>query len=104
LLRLGLVPEAQRSADMLPLIMPALRADLELVVRHRHRPDAPLTCPILALLGTHDGVIRRDQVLGWAAHTDADFVLRRVPGGHLCYREAPAETWRVLAPLLAGSR
>jgi len=56
------------------------------------------------MLGTHDGVVRRDQVLGWAAHTDADFVLRRVPGGHLCYREAPAETWRILDPILAGSR
>ena len=101
LVRLGLVPEAQRSADMLPLIVPALRADLELVLRHQHRPEAALACPIVALLGTHDGVVGRHQVTGWVAHTAADFALRRVAGGHLFYREAPAETWQVLAPLLA---
>lgn len=52
-------PRSQAPADMLPLLLPALRADLELVLRHRHRSEAPLGCPIVCLLGAADRLIDR---------------------------------------------
>lgn len=37
---------------------------------------------------------------GWVGHTDAEFTLRRVPGGHRFYRDAPLERWAALAASL----
>jgi surfactin synthase thioesterase subunit len=103
LARLGLVPEAQVSPDLLPLVLPALRADLELVLRHTFHPEPPLACPITALRGAGDTLVDRAAVAAWVAHTGADFTLRELAGGHLFYRERPAATWETLAPLVTAT-
>ena len=83
------------------MLLPALRADLELVLHHRHHADDPLPVPITALGGEDDPDIAREQLAGWLRHTARDFALRMLPGPHLFYRTHPQATLRALLQALA---
>ena len=104
LTRQGLVPDALTSPESLRLLLPALRADLELVLHHPHHPDAPLPLPITALGGVDDPIVTREQLAAWARHSARDFALRLLPGPHLFYRSHPRETLHALAQALACER
>ena len=104
LTRQGLVPDALTSPESLRLLLPALRADLELVLHHPHHPDAPLPLPITALGGVDDPSVTREQLAAWARHSARDFALRLLPGPHLFYRSHPRETLHALAQALACER
>jgi medium-chain acyl-[acyl-carrier-protein] hydrolase len=98
--RYGAVPEAlRRSPDLLALFLPALRADLGLLDRYRHRDEPPLATPITALYGTGDRVEDPADVRAWREHTDR-FEVHPVPGGHFFHREAVDEVADRLNPLL----
>ncbi|WP_276599100.1 type I polyketide synthase [Nannocystis sp. SCPEA4] len=100
LARLGLIPDVLHDPAVLRLLIPALRADFELVLDHEPRPEPPLPLPILALGGADDPEVGRDQLAAWIGHTAADFGLRVLPGGHLFFRTHPDATLQALAPAL----
>ena len=81
----------------LRLTLPALRADLEVVLRYVHREEAPLEHPISVLGGRQDLDITRDLLSPWARHTDGDFKLQMVPGPHLFYQTDPSITLEAIA-------
>jgi surfactin synthase thioesterase subunit len=70
------------DVELLPMIMPAIRADLQAVERYRSPRSAILSAPVVALLGKQDPHVARDQAGDWAHHTTADFALRSLPGDH----------------------
>ncbi len=98
--RLGLIPEALQTPDTMRLLIPALRADFELVLNHEPRDEPPLPIPLTALGGVDDPEVSRDQLAAWLPHTAADFALRLLPGGHLFFRTHPETTLAALAPTL----
>ncbi|MDC0667762.1 type I polyketide synthase [Nannocystis radixulma] len=100
LARLGLIPDVLHDPAVLRLLIPALRADFELVLDHEPRRELPLPLPILALGGADDPEVGRDQLAAWIGHTAADFSLRVLPGGHLFFRTHPDATLQALAHAL----
>ena len=97
LARHGLLPAGLRDPEALRMVLPPLRADLEVVLHHEHRPGPPLPLPIHALGGRGDPLVTREHLAGWIRHTAADFGLHMLPGGHLFYRTDPEPTLRALA-------
>jgi len=102
LARHGLVPDGLLDPDALRLVLPALRADIELVLHHEHRPGPPLPLPILVLGGLADPLVTRAQLDAWVEHTAADFAVQQLPGGHLFYRTHPDATLRALSRALSS--
>ncbi|HEY0139089.1 MAG TPA: thioesterase domain-containing protein, partial [Nannocystis sp.] len=98
--RLGLIPEALQGPDTLRLLLPALRADFELVLHHEPREEPPLSVALTALGGREDPEVSREQLAAWLSHTAGDFALRMLPGGHLCFRTHPDATLAAIAPTL----
>lgn len=81
---------ARATARALPRVLPPLRADLSMLLDAPPVEPRPLPVPITALGGRDDPLVSRAALLGWAAHTEADFALRLIPGGHLIHQDAPA--------------
>jgi len=76
-------PEAVlRAADLMRLLLPALRADFRVCETYAYRPAPPLTSPILALGGLDDVLAGPDDVEAWARHSTAGVDVRIVDGGH----------------------
>jgi medium-chain acyl-[acyl-carrier-protein] hydrolase len=81
--RYGAIPaEIREHPDVLELLLPALRADMEIYETYHTVPAAPLDVPILALGGTADRIVTRADVLGWRTHTSVQCETAFFEAGH----------------------
>lgn len=101
--RYGEIPAAIRDhPDFLSLLLPILRADLQVYETYEHVASAPLDTPLLALGGTADHIVSHPQLLDWREHTTGQFELDQLPGGHFFPQEnVTATTARVRTFLTA---
>ncbi|MFJ9136156.1 thioesterase II family protein [Streptomyces sp. NPDC102256] len=77
--------DAQVLADeeLRALVMPAVRADYQLIETYRHAPaDGPLDIPITAYYGQDDARTPAATMPDWQLHTHASTESRSFPGGH----------------------
>jgi surfactin synthase thioesterase subunit len=68
--------------ELLRLLRPALRADVELLDTYAFEPGARLECPITAFWGMEDRSTSRDELSAWREQTSAGFELVALPGAH----------------------
>lgn len=78
----GLPPEAAQSEEFMSLVVPIIRADVELCESYRFEAGAPLDCPISAYGGVTDPRVRGNQLAAWKVHTRNGFRFRLFAGGH----------------------
>jgi surfactin synthase thioesterase subunit len=88
--------------ELLPLILPTIRADYRALEAYRYEPAGPLRCPIVALVGDADPVTTVDDVRAWEEHTKGDFRLRVFRGGHFYLGEHPSEIATVISDGLSA--
>lgn len=97
-----------REAELLRLLLPALRADLAAMETYAPTEGEPLDCPISVFGGTGDTSIHRDDLLAWRAHTRGRFRLRMFPGNHFYLRGQQEALLRAvledLQPFLDGGK
>lgn len=78
----GMPLEVLREPDLLPLVLPALRADVRLSELHSYVPDRPLSCPISVLCGSEDPETSGEAAARWREETIASCAIHTFPGGH----------------------
>jgi medium-chain acyl-[acyl-carrier-protein] hydrolase len=78
----GTPREALEDAELMQLLLPVIRADMELCNSYIYDPAPPLPCPITALGGLQDQVSSRACLEGWRNFTTSRFSLRMFPAGH----------------------
>jgi medium-chain acyl-[acyl-carrier-protein] hydrolase len=71
-----------QSREMMDLLLPVMRADLEIDDTYRSAPDPVLACPLTVLGGLHDKEARPEELEEWARYTIGGFTLRLVEGNH----------------------
>jgi medium-chain acyl-[acyl-carrier-protein] hydrolase len=99
----GIPPQLLHSADLLALLLPALRADLAALETFQPSKGAVLPCPVSAFGGTDDPLVPRNHLEAWRDQTSGPFRTRVFPGGHF-YLESQrdallAELAATLAPI-----
>ena len=82
----GIPPQILGDPDILDLLLPSLRADIAVLEGYRHRPGAPVACPLVALAGEDDDVVDPAELPRWADETEDSFELRTFPGGHFYFQ------------------
>jgi len=70
------------DAELMRLVLPAIRADMALCNSYVYEPGPPLACPITVFGGLEDHVSSRACLESWQAYTKGPFTLRMLPGGH----------------------
>lgn len=76
-------PEIDFEIDeLLQLMLPTVRADVQLSERYVHAEEPPLPCPITAFGGMTDPTVTREELTAWRHQTAAGFDVRTLPGGH----------------------
>ena len=71
-----------QSREMMDLLLPAMRADLEIDDTYRSAPDPVLACPLTVLGGLRDEEARPEELKEWERYTSCSFTLRLVEGDH----------------------
>jgi medium-chain acyl-[acyl-carrier-protein] hydrolase len=107
--RYGGVPaELLQSADLLALLIPALRADLAALEAYQPSKGTALPCPISAFGGTEDALVPRSDLEAWRDQTTGPFRVRVFAGSHFYLeprREALlADISSTLAPAYHGAK
>jgi surfactin synthase thioesterase subunit len=105
----GVPAELWKHPDVLELLLPPLRADIEALETFRPGPRATvLACPITAYCGSHDPSVKGEDLEAWRAETTGSFRARIFSGGHF-YLDSQrpallADIATTLAQLLAPGR
>jgi medium-chain acyl-[acyl-carrier-protein] hydrolase len=98
----GLPDEVLQHAELIEVLMPLLRADFQLIETYAYSDAPPLDCPIVALGGTHDPAVNRDELAGWRAQTRRACTIHEFPGDHFFIRGAQTAVVQTLARELAS--
>jgi medium-chain acyl-[acyl-carrier-protein] hydrolase len=83
----GTPEQVLQNAELMELVLPALRADLAVCETYRYTAEDPLDCPISAFGGLSDAEVRYDDLRAWQIETVAQFRLRLFEGDHFYLRE-----------------
>jgi surfactin synthase thioesterase subunit len=92
----GYTHSALEDPLMRELLLPTLRADVEMHEKYKARTEAVLDVPILMVRGDDDELISDDQLQGWVRATSADARAESLPGGHMYLTERPRELLEML--------
>lgn len=89
--RYGGIPAQVRALpELMALMLPALRADLQASEAYHGVIDPPLSCPVQAWVGAADMAMDEAGMAAWRAVTTGRFVARSTAGGHFYLFEEPA--------------
>lgn len=75
--------EVLDNPELMELALPPLRADFLAVETYKYVPAAPLDIPIIALHGTKDELVARNEMMAWREVTASTMSLFEVDAGHL---------------------
>jgi medium-chain acyl-[acyl-carrier-protein] hydrolase len=92
-----------REPRLRDLVLPCLRADIELLEHHQHRDEEPLACDLIAVGGHEDRIVSRTDLEAWREHTTARFSAVQVPGGHLFVRDAREAVTELVADAITSA-
>ncbi|MET0236325.1 MAG: alpha/beta fold hydrolase [Kibdelosporangium sp.] len=92
----GFSAEALDDPEMRELILPTLRADVQMHENYVPSVDLPLPAPITAVRGRADELVSSDQAAGWAKVTSMDFELVEPAGGHMYLTETTGSLVRLI--------
>ncbi|XVQ85639.1 thioesterase II family protein [Microbispora siamensis] len=93
----GTPPEFFGNPELVELLLPTIRADLQLAETFSVPDAVRIPVPITAFAGSADPYAGPAIVGGWRRHAAAGFALHELPGDHFFVRNA-----ETLVPLIAG--
>lgn len=96
----GTPAEVLASAELMDLLLPALRADFRICETYRYLPGPSLSTPVAVLFGLDDDDVRPQHVAGWRAHTSGPCIIRALSGGHFFLEPHWPEIGSILDALL----
>ncbi len=93
----GMLDERSLADDELrTLMLPVLRADLEMAESYRYTEEAPLDLPITASRGEDDILLAPAQLQGWSELTNGAFEHLTFPGSHFYSRKQRRELLAII--------
>jgi surfactin synthase thioesterase subunit len=85
--------------DLREVLLPTLRADVQMHEKYRPPPGDRVGVPITSIRGTHDDLVSAPEAAQWTEATTVECRLVEVPGGHMYLVDTPAALVGVLEQL-----
>ncbi|MFJ7048687.1 thioesterase II family protein [Streptomyces sp. NPDC101112] len=83
--------------EMREMILPALRADVEMHESYTPSTDLPLDAPLTVIRGEDDDLVSYDDAESWSKVAARDFEHLEVPGGHMYLTDTAPALIRLIA-------
>ncbi len=88
--------------EMRELLLPALRADVEMHENHVPSTQLPLDIPLTVVRGEEDELVDHDDTVAWGKTSGRDVTYVELPGGHMYLTESAPALVRVIVSGLAS--
>jgi len=99
----GTPAEVLAHPELMSVLTPILRADLEICQTYEYAPRPPLECPITVFGGLQDQDVSREQLEGWRDYTSSSFAVRMFPGNHFFLHTSAPVLLRMIAQELRNA-
>lgn len=99
----GTPAELLRSAELMALMLPVLRADFSVLETYECAPGAPLDVPVSLFAGSHDTVVPTSSMSPWSGRFDRAPRVRLFPGDHFFLSADGGAVARAVGDTLAGT-
>jgi medium-chain acyl-[acyl-carrier-protein] hydrolase len=93
----GTPNEVLEHPELMAMLSPILRADLEICQTYECEPRPPLDCPITVFGGLQDKDVSREQLEGWREYTTSSLTVRMFPGNHFYLHNSAPSLLRMIA-------
>ncbi len=93
----GIPGQVLKDPELMELLLPVLRADVEMLETYEYRPGPSLGCPITAFGGREDTETPFEELTGWREQTNTRFRADVLPGDHFFVRSAEAEVLDIIS-------
>ena len=93
----GTPEELLRSADLMKMVLPTMRADFRVIETYRPDTTERLGCDLTAFGGRDDDRVEDAGLRAWAELTDGRFACRAWPGGHFYLKDQSAAVVNVVS-------
>lgn len=100
----GTPPEVLDNAELMDLMLPAIRGDFAVCGTYAYQHEAPLQSPITAFGGRADPLVSVADLGAWRTQTTGPFALRMFPGGHFFVREQQTAVVGAIEQALSEAR
>jgi surfactin synthase thioesterase subunit len=100
----GIPPQVRHDPEVMALLLPSLRADIEALERFHPPAREPLRCSVSAFGGSHDQITPRAHLDGWRTETSGEFRVKEFVGGHFFLDLRRDELLSDIAESLLGAR
>ncbi|QDU57772.1 Linear gramicidin dehydrogenase LgrE [Aeoliella mucimassa] len=99
----GIPAAVRESPELMAMVLPPLRADIQMIETYEYIAGEPLPVDILALGGTNDPGVAVHRLNAWRELTSRHFAMRLMPGGHFFLHPAPRReaTSKAVPPAIA---
>ncbi|MBO8185063.1 thioesterase II family protein [Streptomyces spirodelae] len=98
----GYTHPALAHPELREMLLPPLRADVEMHENYLAPSEKPLSVPVVSVRGAEDGLVSREQAAEWESATSQGCRQVELPGGHMYLVDDPAGLVRLLDQELAS--
>jgi surfactin synthase thioesterase subunit len=98
----GYQHEALSDPELREILLPLLRADVEMHENYRPPARRPLGVPVTSLRGAGDGLVSTEETGQWGAVTTGTFSCAEVPGPHMYLADDEGPLLDVITTMLAA--
>ena len=93
-----------QDPEVRTLVLPTLRADVQMHEEYVSGRVDPLAAPITSLRGRDDGLVTADHAAEWSKATSLEFDLKELPGSHMYITQGADDILRVARDAAAQRR
>ena len=93
-----------QDPEVRTLVLPTLRADVQMHEEYVSGRGGPLAAPITSLRGRDDGLVTADHAAEWSKATSLEFDLKELPGSHMYITQGADDILRVARDAAAERR
>lgn len=91
---------ALNDLEMREMLLPTLRADVEMHENYYPPEGAPLSVPITSIRGTHDELVTKEEAAQWQSATTAPLKSMEIPGGHMYLTDGSKGLFRLIEDIM----
>jgi surfactin synthase thioesterase subunit len=92
--------ELLTDPDLMPVILPAIRADYQAIETYRPTPGGRVACPVTVLTGDSDPQVTAEEADAWRECVTGPVELREYQGGHFFLVDHAADITTLIAERL----
>ncbi|MBI5507954.1 MAG: thioesterase [Deltaproteobacteria bacterium] len=99
----GIPAAALSDPELLAMIVPVMRADIEMLDAYDYHDEPALACPIVAFGGERDRAATKTELEGWGKQSASGFTLHMFGEGHFFSKTALAAVIGITSRVMDGA-